>query len=139
MPSLFVDVNVPMYAAGSEHPYRLPAQRIILSIAGGGLDACTDAEVLQEILYRYRGPSQRSHGLRIFDLFLRIMGGRLLAIDEEVLGHARTLADGHPALGPRELIHLAVMKANGLTVIATADRHFDGIDGIERLGPDRWS
>ena len=52
-----------MYAAGTAHSYRQPAQRIIAAIAGGQLAAVTDVEVFQEILYRYFSIGQRPRGL----------------------------------------------------------------------------
>jgi predicted nucleic acid-binding protein len=48
-----VDTNVPMYAAGKSHHLKEPCQRVILAIAKGELNAVTDTEVFQEILYRY--------------------------------------------------------------------------------------
>jgi predicted nucleic acid-binding protein len=127
-----------MYAAGREHPHRLPAQRLILSIVDGSVLTCTDAEVLQEILYRYWHVGQRQHGMRVFDLFLKVKEGSVLAVDDEVLARAGTPADAYPTLPPRDLVHLAVMKRHQLTVIASADSHFDGLEGVRRLPPDRW-
>ena len=45
MSRVFLDVNVPMYAGGVEHPLRAPSQRIIMAVASDQLDAVTDAEV----------------------------------------------------------------------------------------------
>jgi len=48
---ILIDANIFMYAAGRESPQRLPCQRFLERlVAGGGPEACTDAEVLQEIL-----------------------------------------------------------------------------------------
>ena len=61
MNRVFIDVNIPMYAAGTPHPLREPSQRVIMAIAIGRLDAVTDAEVLQEILYRYLHIGEREN------------------------------------------------------------------------------
>lgn len=36
-------------------------------------------------------------------------------------------------LMPRDALHLAVMKNHGINFIASDDRDFDGIDGVERI------
>lgn len=132
---VLLDVNVPMYAAGREHPLRAPAQRVILAVASGELEAVTDVEVLQEILYRYLRSGERQQGLAVFDHFQQLMADRILPVTAEDLRRVRSLAVSHPSLSPRDLVHLAVMQGNGLGTIITADRHFDGIDGIRRLDP----
>ena len=81
MTPVFIDTNIPMYAAGAAHPLRAPAQRVIRAIAIGRLDAVTDAEVFQEILYRYIHIGHRTKGLAIFDQFHRIMLGRILPVE----------------------------------------------------------
>ena len=45
MSRVFIDVNIPMYAAGTVHPLKEPSQRVVMAIATGYLDAVTDAEV----------------------------------------------------------------------------------------------
>jgi len=135
MELVFVDVNVPMYAAGREHPLRDPARRAIRAVASGELNSVTDAEVLQEILYRYLHIGERQKGLQIFDQFQRIMAGRVLPIAAADVQHARLLAERHERLSARDLIHLAVMENHEIRRILTTDRAFDGIGGIERLDP----
>ena len=78
MPPVFIDTNIPMYAAGASHPLKKPSQRVILAIATGEIDAVTDTEVFQEILYRYIHISEREKGFKVFDHFHRIMMGRIL-------------------------------------------------------------
>jgi predicted nucleic acid-binding protein len=135
---VLVDVNIPMYAAGQDHPLRAPAQRLVLAIANGELEAVTDVEVLQEILHRFLPLGERARGLQVFDHFQRLMAGRVLAITEADALRARALAEAHPGLPARDLVHLAVMQGHDIEVIATADRHFDGIEGITRLDPQAF-
>jgi len=132
---VLVDVNIPMYAAGREHPLREPAQRTLRAIARGDLDAVTDSEVFQEILYRYLHIGEREKGFQIFDHFHRLMEGRILPVADADVQQARALAERHARLGARDLIHLAVMTNHGIQVILSADKDFDGIDGITRLSP----
>jgi len=135
---VFIDVNIPMYAAGMPHPLREPAQRVILAIAEGRLDAITDAEVFQEILYRYFYINQREKGLKVFDNFYRIMSGRILPIEDLDVQEAKRLSEKYPLLAPRDLIHLAVMKRRGIHEIITADSGFDFVSEVRRIDPSTF-
>lgn len=138
MTRTFIDVNIPMYAAGAPHPLREPSQRVIMAIATGQLDAVTDAEVFQEILYRYIHIGEREKGFRVFDHFYRIMVGRILPIDEADMQQARNLAERYATLSVRDVIHLGVMRRHQLRDIVTADTGFDAIEEIRRLDPQRF-
>ena len=48
--NVFIDSNLPMYAAGRDHPHRDPARRFLERVREGNVDACTSTEVVQEIL-----------------------------------------------------------------------------------------
>lgn len=134
---IFIDTNIPMYAAGKDHPFKDKCYDILESIAREEIEAYTDTEVLQEILYRYFYINQRETGLEIFDLFATIMDGVILPVLHGDIMLARLLAekDETTMLYPRDLIHLAVMLNNGITRIITADRGFLNIPGIETITP----
>lgn len=138
MNRVFIDVNIPMYAAGTPHPLREPSQRVIMAIATGRLDAVTDAEVLQEILYRYLHIGEREKGFLVFDHFYRIMLGRILSIEDADVHRARFLAEQHPGLSARDVIHLAVMTRHQVEEILTADTAFDKIEQVRRIDPGRF-
>lgn len=138
MSRVFIDTNVPMYAAGTPHPLRAPSQRVVSAIAAGSLDAITDAEVFQEILYRYFSIGERDKGIRIFDGFSRIMSGRVLPIDVTDVQQARMLAGRYHRLSPRDLIHLAVMRHHGIQEIVTADTGFEAVREVQRIDPSAF-
>lgn len=138
MTRTFIDVNIPMYAAGAPHPLREPSQRVIMAIATGHLDAVTDAEIFQEILYRYLHIGERNKGFQVFDHFYRLMAGRILPIDDADVQQARHLAERYATLSPRDVIHLSVMRRHQLRDIITADTGFDTIEEIRRLDPQRF-
>ena len=52
-PILFLDVNIPMYAAGQPHEYKIPCTWIMEEIVEGHLNVVADAEIIQEVLYRF--------------------------------------------------------------------------------------
>ncbi len=134
---VFIDTSIPMYAAGKEHSLKAGCLDIMKTIASGVLEAYTDTEVFQEILYRYFSINQREFGLQIFDSFSQIMHGSVLPIRHEDMMLARMLAnkESNTRLSPRDLIHLAVMLNHGIRQIITTDLAFTGVDGIQVIYP----
>jgi predicted nucleic acid-binding protein len=130
----FLDANVPIYAAGGEHPYREHCARIIVAAARGDIDAVTDTEVIQEIAYRFHSVGRRALGLQVAKEFLGVVAV-VLPVTREDAARALELLRAHDFLLPRDAIHAAVMEAAGLHTILTADRHFDPIPGITRVDP----
>lgn len=128
----FIDTNIPMYAAGQEHPLKARCLEIMKSVANGDLEAYTDTEVFQEILYRYFSIKRGELGLQVFDTFSKIMHGAVLPVRFEDMLLARKLINkaSYAKLSPRDVIHLAVMQNNGIDHIITADRAFEEVEGI---------
>ncbi|KKM11370.1 twitching motility protein PilT [Clostridiales bacterium PH28_bin88] len=135
---VFIDTNIPMYAAGTAHPYREPCRNIIKAITSGSVDAATDAEVFQEILYRYLHINRREQGLMIFDKFQTLMGDGIMPVTMRDVGLARELVVAYPALSPRDLIHVAVMIHHEIRHILSTDRNFDTVKGIMRIDPSEF-
>ena len=118
---IFVDTNVFMYAVGREHPLREEARAFFLSAMESGEPLVTSAEALQGLLHAYV-PVGRTETL---DAALSLAGGRMAqvwAVEVEDVLLARNLMDRHPALGARDLIHLASCKRRGVKRIRTFDR-----------------
>ncbi|EEG76268.1 type II toxin-antitoxin system VapC family toxin [Dethiobacter alkaliphilus] len=134
---VFIDTNIPMYAASKEHHFKASCVEILRSVAAGHLNAFTDTEVFQEIMYRYFSINQRDFGLRVFDSFSKIMDGSVLAIEHQDMLLARKLISNptYSALSPRDTIHLAVMLNHRIKRIITADRGFENIHGIQVIYP----
>jgi hypothetical protein len=135
MTHVFIDVNIPMYAGGASHALQEPSRRVTRAIAARQLDAVTDAEVFQEILYRYLYINEREKGFRIFDNFYRVMLGHILSVEDIEVQRARVLAEQYPSLSPRDLIHLGVMLHHQIPEIITADTGFDTVKEIRRIDP----
>ncbi len=135
MNKIFIDTNIPIYAAGRLHPLKEPAQQIILAIVNDTIKAVTSAEVFQEILYRYLHIHEREKGLQVFDHFHRIMRGNILPVEDADVWQARELAEQYPTLDARDLIHLGVMLRYRIKDIITADTGFDVVREINRIDP----
>jgi predicted nucleic acid-binding protein len=133
---VFLDVNIPMYAAGGAHPLKDPCVWLMSQVASDQISAAIDTEIIQEVLYRYSA-------LRRFDVAVSMAGSLLdlvpvifpvrpadARLSVELFGqYVRTGATA------RDAIHAAVMHQNGLTKIISTDDHFDQFKGLTRLDP----
>ena len=133
---ILVDTNVLLYAAGADHPHKAPSAAFLERIARREVDAAVDAEVLQEILHRYRAIQRWEDGRRLYDLSRRAIP-TVLPITGEVTDEARRLMDRHPATMARDALHAAVCLHYELEGICSYDRDFDAYRGVRRREPDR--
>jgi uncharacterized protein len=129
---VFVDSNIPMYVAGRDHPHRGPARRFLQRVRDGELEACTSAEVLQEILYRYAGLERLDLAASVYELFVQLCS-TVFPVTVADTDRARQLVCARTPCGVRDAIHAAVMLNNEVGRIATFDEGFDEIEGIERI------
>ena len=138
---VFIDANIPIYVAGSDHPLREPSTRVMELVAERAHLFVTDAEVLQELLHRYVSIRRWDLGRIALDGFSTAMSGRIEAMFSADVNAAARLAEDYPGLSARDLIHLAIMRRVGCERVVSTDSGFDLIDGIERLNPmqvDEW-
>lgn len=134
---ILIDANIFMYAAGRESAQREPCQGYLRRLAQGDSTApaaCTNAEVLQEILHRYRSLERPEIGFQIFDA-VTSLGIPILAVTHEALADARRLLEDHPALSTRDAVHLGVMREHGIEQVLTYDRGFSQVSWVQRREP----
>jgi predicted nucleic acid-binding protein len=131
---ILIDANIFMYAAGTEHPNKAPSIAFLGRVAAGELQTAVDAEVLQEILHRYRAIRRWEDGRRVYGLARRIVP-LVLAITDQVVDRARDLLDVDPLLGARDAIHAAVVLERGLDGLCSYDRDLDRIAPLRRIEP----
>ena len=136
-PTVFIDANVPIYAAGVDHPFKKPCARILRSVAEDPRPFITDSEVLQELLHRYLALGRWELGREVLRTFAAIMHGRIEPILAEDVLTASELADRHARVSARDLVHAGAMRRMGIGSIISADIDFDSIEGVERLDPAR--
>jgi predicted nucleic acid-binding protein len=82
---------------------------------------CTSAEVLQELLHAYL-PVQRMAALESAMKLVEGLVHDIWAIEPDDVRLARVLVGTHPALGARDLLHIACCKRRDVTQIQTFDR-----------------
>ena len=131
---ILVDANVLMYAAGAAHDHKAASVQFLERVAEGEVDAVIDAEILQDILHRYRALQRWEEGCHLFD-FTRTLFPVVLPVTAEVLDHARILLDAYPHLMARDGLHAAVVLQHQLDGLCSFDRDFDPVAGIERMEP----
>jgi len=132
---ILVDANVIMYAAGADHPHKKPSVAFLERVARGEVEATVDAEVLQEILHRYRAIGRWEDGRRVYDL-ARQLFRNVVPVTAEVLDRARRILDTDRRIMARDALHAAVVMSEGLEAVCSWDPDFDRIKGLVRREPD---
>jgi predicted nucleic acid-binding protein len=120
--------------AGAAHPNKVPSESLLRRVALGEIDAAVDAEVLQEILHRYRAIRRWEDGRRVYALTRRIVP-LTLEITDRIVDRARDLLDGDAHLGARDALHAAVVLDRSLEGLCSYDRDLDRIAGLRRIEP----
>jgi predicted nucleic acid-binding protein len=132
----FLDSNIFMYAAGREHSFKAPCVAILRRVAREELEALTNAEVLQEILYRYGAIGELQRGLHLARLAVDQVGGDVVPVTLADMQRAFNLVGRYGTrIDARDAVHAATMLNNGLTHVISTDTHFDVIEGITRVDP----
>jgi hypothetical protein len=132
---ILIDANVIMYAAGAAHPHKRPSVALLERVASGDVEATIDAEVLQEILHRYRAIGRWEDGRRVYDLTRQLFPS-VVPVTAAVLDRARRLLDAVPRIMARDALHAAVVMTEGLEAVCSYDRDFDSIRGVVRVEPE---
>ena len=132
----FLDVNVPMYAAGQPHRYRDACTWVLEEVAHERLAVAIDVEIIQEILYRFGALQRWDVAVRLSQSLLDLVP-TVYPIQPTDARIAIELFQRYAPRGvqARDVIHAAVMQQHGLTHIISTDQHFDLIEGLTRLDP----
>jgi len=127
---IFVDTNVFVYAVGRPHPLREQARALLAKHMEGHTPLVTSAEVLQELMHVYL-PVGR---IETLDAALALANGltTVLPVDATDVRAARDLVVGHPGLGARDLLHLAICARYEATNILSFDRALVAAFGAPR-------
>jgi hypothetical protein len=133
---ILVDTNVLMYAAGAEHRFKRPSADLLDRVASGDVEAAVDAEILQEILHRYRLADRWKDGKRLYELS-RAVFPVVLPVTDAVMDASVALLDRYRRLTARDAVHLAACRVFEVPSICSYDRDLDGIEGIARVEPAR--
>lgn len=131
--AVFVDSNIPMYLVGAAHPNKTDAQRLLESLVVTGERLVTDAEVLQEVLHRYKAIDRSDAIQPAFDVLAALVD-EILPIDRAAVESAKDVLLSRWRLSARDALHVAVMQRHRIERILSFDRGFDAVPGISRVG-----
>ena len=135
-PPAFLDVSVPMYAAGREHWYRESCVWVMEAITERRFEVAVDTEIIQEILYRYGALQCWKTAVTLATSVLELVPTVHSVTADDARAAVRLFEEyARKGVKARDVLHVAVMRRQGLHRIISTDRHFDGIAGIERLDP----
>lgn len=132
---ILIDANIFMYAAGRQSPQRPACQAFLRrQLEPEQPEVCTDAEVLQEVLHRYKALGSEEVGFGLVDSITRLPIP-VLSIAEPDVVEARRLMERFPDLSARDAVHLGVMHQHGIERILSYDRGFDQVSWARREEP----
>jgi len=128
----FIDTSVIIYASGKEHPYKESCAAILFGIEQGRITGVISVEIVQELAHRFIRVGRKEEGLQV----IRTISETMLpeSITSEDASRAVNLLGVHD-IDSRDAFHAAWMLRRGITGIISADKHFDRINGIERIDP----
>ncbi len=129
---IFVDSNIPMYLVGAPHPHKIDAQNAVERAIADGKRLVTDAEVLQEILHRYRAIDRLDAIQPAFHALLGIVD-EVFPIEEQDVRAAKDILLGSHRISSRDALHVAVMYRRSVVSVLSFDQDFDGTPGITRI------
>lgn len=131
---IFIDTNIFMYAAGGDHQNKIPSLKLLHDAAARKIDGCTNVEVLQEILHRYRSIKRWDDGKEVYTLASAIIP-KIYAIDKAVLDRCYEIMNKYTDMSARDCLHIAFCRESGIDTICSFDKDFDGIDELNRAEP----
>ena len=125
---IFVDTNVFMYAVGRPHPLRDPAREFFAGCIRSRTPLCTSAEVLQELAHAYL-PVGRGQTLDAALALIDRSRVEVWPLEQADVTLARQLHGKYPALGARDLCHLASCRRRGVREVRTFDQALGAVVG----------
>lgn len=132
----FLDTCVFNYAAGKEHRYKKPCQEILVAVRKKRIFACTDTEVMQEILYRGFYKEEVDNAIFVVaDVMEMLDEDSIFPVHPKDILLTSRLMEKYRKIEPRDAIHLAVMKNNNVAFFCTADRELKKVKEVKTIDP----
>ncbi|MCY3592298.1 MAG: type II toxin-antitoxin system VapC family toxin [Acidobacteria bacterium] len=125
---IFVDTNVFVYAVGRPHPLREIARGFFADCVSKETPLCTSAEVVQELMHVYLSVARLETLDRALSFVTRARV-EVWPLESEDVTLARQLHEQYPALGARDLCHLASCRRRGVREVRTFDQALGAVAG----------
>lgn len=109
---------------------------MLTQVARGQIAAAIDTEIIQEILYRFGALQKWKTAVIMANSLLELIPV-IYPIRATEASLSVELFEQYAQKGPtvRDMIHVAVMRNNGINRIISTDTHFERFEGITRLDP----
>ena len=121
-----------MYLVGAPHPNKVRVRAVLDELILSRSRFVTDVEAYQEILHRYTAINRPDMIDPAFTCLDSIVD-KTLTFGMAEIRSARAILESVNGISARDALHVAVMRAAGVSRILTFDRSFDACQGIERL------
>ena len=121
-----------MYLVGAPHPNKDRVRAVLDELILSRSRFVTDVEAYQEILHRYTAINRPD----MIDPAFACLDGivdKTLTFGMAEIRSARAILESVQGISAHDALHVAVMRAAGVSRILTFDRNFDACQGIERL------
>jgi predicted nucleic acid-binding protein len=155
--AVFIDANILIYYFGPDPIFGAVCQRLLQRIENQEVHGYTSAHVLAEVAHQFmiieashlpgwtlgkvkQRLQQQPQVVQQLSLFRQAVERvfqsnlRVLALAPTLLGAAALISQQHGLL-TNDALTVAVMRANGLSKIASADTDFDRVPGVTRYAP----
>ena len=126
-----------MYAAGTPSLQKQNCLAFLKKVSEGDVRAVSSAEVLQEILHRYRAIHRFQEGVIVYDTF-RSLPIQWLEVLPDDVDDAKEFLTAHAHVSSRDALHLAVMRRHKIKKILTYDQGFLGLPSVTVFLPESF-
>ncbi len=134
MRRFFFDTNVFVYALGGAHAYRDAAREVVRRQGEGELAGEVTTMVVAELVHqRLRQTGDRAEAARRGRQVA--LACRVHASDGADADLAWDLYEAQPVLDAFDALLAATALNRGIEAVVSADRAFDGVQGLERIDP----
>lgn len=129
-----IDTSVPVYAVGSDSPFKDSCRQLIQLAGTGDVVLEASVEVIQEFLHvRARRTGDRLVAANAARALADVV--RLHEVEEADTRRAIDLFARHSPLDALDAIHAATCLNRGISTLISADRAFDDLPDLRRVDP----
>ena len=132
---ILLDTTVLIYAVGDDHQLRESCRALIGAIGEGRIAATTTVEAIQEFAHVRARRRTRSDAAHIARQYAELLAP-LTVVEPEDLLRGLHLFEQQASLGAFDAVLAAVVQRRAhLTGLASADRAFARVGGVDHLDP----
>jgi len=131
---IYIDSNILINSAANDAEPGKKSRRLLMHIIKGNQEAATSVLTIDEALWALQREKGKPFAANVARNLLDIRNLAFLDTTQQIIEEALH-AYTHDNLNPRDAIHLATMRVNGITTIASYDDDFDQIKNITRITP----